>query len=63
MRLVFVPALFLLREPSEERARELSSPSFAIAFAVHRAVAECWIRSTRRARPAAGLGAVAQAPA
>jgi len=48
MRLVFVPALLLLGEPTHERARELSTPSFAIAFALHLAVAEYWIRRTRR---------------
>jgi hypothetical protein len=47
MRLVFVPALFLLGEPTDERARALSSPSFAIAFALHCSVAELWIRRTR----------------
>ncbi len=48
MRLVFVPALLLLGEPSNERARELSTPSFLIAFVLHVAIAEYWIRRTRR---------------
>jgi hypothetical protein len=48
MRLVFVPALLLLGTPSNERARELSTPSFLIAFVLHAAVAEYWIRRTRR---------------
>ena len=55
MRLVFVPALLLLGEPSDERARELSTPSFAIAFALHVAVAEFWIRRTRRGTSGSAL--------
>ncbi len=55
MRLVFVPALLLLGQPSDERARELSTPSFGIAFALHVAVAECWIRRTRRGTSGSAL--------
>jgi len=55
MRLVFVPALLLLGEPSHERARELSTPSFAIAFAPHVAIAEYWIRRTGRGTSGSAL--------
>lgn len=55
MRLVFVPALLLLGTPTDERARELSTPSFLIAFALHFAVAEYWIRRTRRGASGSAL--------
>lgn len=44
MRLIFVPALFVFGEATDERARELSSLSFAVAFFLHAAIAEWWIR-------------------
>jgi len=47
MRLIFIPALILAGDPSEELARTLSIVSFALAFFVHWAVAEVWIRRTR----------------
>jgi uncharacterized membrane protein len=46
MRLIFVPALVVMGA-SEELARWLSLTSFGIAFVIHSAVAEAWIRSTR----------------
>jgi uncharacterized membrane protein len=49
MRLLFVPALFAFGEATDERARWLSVVCFGTAFAVHSAVAELWIRATRRA--------------
>jgi uncharacterized membrane protein len=48
MRLIFVPAFLLLGEVSDERARPLSLFSFVAAFLIHLAVAEAWIRYTRR---------------
>jgi hypothetical protein len=48
-------SLLLLGEPTHERARELSTPSFAIAFALHVAVAEYWIRRTRCGRSGSAL--------
>lgn len=50
MRLIFVPAFLLLGEISDQRARPLSLASFVVAFVVHLAVAEAWIRHTRRTR-------------
>jgi hypothetical protein len=55
-----VPALFVFGEATDERARELSSLSFAIAFFVHVAVAEWWIRRTS-ANPAPLFGSVSRA--
>jgi len=55
MRLIFVPALFVFGEPTDERARELSSLSFAIAFGLHAAIAEWWIRRTAQSVGAARL--------
>jgi hypothetical protein len=47
MRLIFVPWL-MLGEISDERARPISLLSFVAAFLLHLAVAEVWIRYTRR---------------
>jgi uncharacterized membrane protein len=48
MRLLFVPALLLLGDFADEAlARQLSLVSFLAAFALHAAVAETWIRTTR----------------
>ena len=47
MRLIFVPWL-MLGEISDERARPISLLSFVAAFLLHLAVAEAWIRYTRR---------------
>jgi uncharacterized membrane protein YozB (DUF420 family) len=52
MRLIFVPLLFGFGEATDERARPLSVISFGVAFALHAAVAEVWIRATRRATSA-----------
>jgi hypothetical protein len=49
MRLIFVPALYLLGEPKLERARVLSPLSFGAAFVIHTVLAELWIRRTREA--------------
>jgi uncharacterized membrane protein YozB (DUF420 family) len=49
MRLIFVPAMLLLGAYGDESMlRWLSLASFAAAFALHAAVGEAWIRSTRR---------------
>jgi len=53
MRLIFVPALFAFGEATDERARWLSVVSFGIAFAMHSAVAELWIRRSRSNSPIA----------
>jgi hypothetical protein len=51
MRLLFVPLLFGLGEPTDERARPLSVLCFGIAFSAHAAIAELWIRASRRPSP------------
>lgn len=56
MRLIFVPAFLLLGEISDERARPLSLFSFVAAFLIHLAVAEAWIRYTRRWNQAVRVG-------
>lgn len=53
MRLIFVPALFAFGEATDERARGLSVVAFGVAFSLHAAFAELWIRATR-VRAAAG---------
>ena len=47
MRLIFVPALMLAADPSDEQIAALSVTSFALAFVLHASVAELWIRTTR----------------
>jgi hypothetical protein len=46
MRLIFVPALIMASTPAQITALAVSS--FAAAFVLHTAVAEPWIRATRR---------------
>lgn len=48
MRLIFIPALILAGEPSEQQVALYSVGSFTIAFIVHAAVAEWWLRRTSR---------------
>ena len=50
MRLLFVPLLFGFGEATDERARPLSVLCFGLAFTAHVAVAELWIRASRRPR-------------
>ncbi len=47
MRLIFVPILIGLGEPSVEQAQFYSILSFSIAFALHSGFAEYWIIRTR----------------
>jgi uncharacterized membrane protein len=48
MRLIFIPALVLVGNPTDEQIATLSVMSFAVAFFLHALVAEIWIRRTRR---------------
>ncbi len=54
MRLIFVPALIIadVAEASDPIVKTLSVASFMTAFLLHAAVAELWIRQTRRSRAA-----------
>ncbi len=47
MRLIFVPILISIGEPSREEAEFFSIFSFTIAFILHSGFAEYWIRRTR----------------
>jgi uncharacterized membrane protein len=48
MRLIFIPALMLIGNPTLEQATTLSIVSFTAAFCSHALAAEVWIRKTRR---------------
>lgn len=56
MRLIFVPALLVLANPTDSQIATLSVASFTAAFAVHVSAAELWIRLTRRSA-VTGVGA------
>jgi|SRR5688572_16234883 uncharacterized membrane protein len=47
-RLIFIPALLAVADPTEGPVAMLSTVSFMAAFVVHVSVAEAWIRLTRR---------------
>jgi hypothetical protein len=47
-RLIFIPALLAVADPTEGPVAMLSAVSFMAAFVVHVSVAEAWIRLTRR---------------
>ena len=48
-RLIFFPALLItMADPTEKRFGTLLVMSLAVAFTLHAAVAELWIRATRR---------------
>jgi uncharacterized membrane protein len=53
MRLIFIPALLLTVDPTEERIARLSIMAFTIAFVLHSLLAELWIRVTREQTRAA----------
>lgn len=50
MRLVFIPALIVVGDPTDEQIAALSVASFTAAFVLHASVAEAWIRATRKRR-------------
>jgi hypothetical protein len=58
-RVIFIPALFAVADPTEGPVATLSAVSFLAAFAVHVSVAEAWIRLTRRSGVARTLAAKA----
>ncbi|MDA1371349.1 MAG: DUF2306 domain-containing protein [Proteobacteria bacterium] len=47
MRLIFVPTLIIIGNPTREEAEFYSITSFTIAFILHSGFAEYWIRRTR----------------
>jgi uncharacterized membrane protein len=55
MRLIFVPTLLIVADPTHGQIALLSVSSFAAAFVLNTTVAELWIRATRRSNaPTAG---------
>ena len=46
-RLIFIPALLVLADPTLEQFRALSAAAFLAAFVAHARAAEAWIRLTR----------------
>ena len=62
-RLIFVPAFFLLADPTLEQVQAISAAAFGAAFVVHAGAAEAWIRLTRKHRaPEAGGTKVTHEP-
>ena len=55
-RLIFVPAFFLVADPSLEQLQAISAAAFLAAFVAHAGVAEAWIRLTRRRRASKASG-------
>lgn len=47
MRLIFIPILILIGDPTREEAEFYSIVSFSLSFFIHSAFAEFWIRHTR----------------
>ena len=47
-RVIFIPALLAVADPTDAPVAMLSAVSFLAAFVVHISVAEAWIRLTRR---------------
>ncbi len=47
MRLIFIPALIIVGNPTHDQIAMLSIVSFTIAFTIHVGLAEIWIRTTR----------------
>jgi hypothetical protein len=47
-RLIFIPALLAVVDPTQGSVTMLSAVSFMVAFVVHSSLAEVWIRLTRR---------------
>jgi uncharacterized membrane protein len=47
MRLIFIPALIIVGDPTQEQIATLSIVSFTVAFSLHSGFAEYWIRRSR----------------
>ncbi len=48
MRVIFISALVIVDDPTDEQITTLSASSFMAAFVLHALLAEVWIRLTRR---------------
>ena len=55
MRLIFIPVLVAVGNPTREQAELYSIVSFTIAFFLHSLVAELWIRHTRPSQGVSGV--------
>ena len=51
MRLIFIPALIIVGDPTRQVTESLSIIAFTIAFILHSGFAEFWIRYTRLVTP------------
>ena len=49
MRLIFIPALIIVGNPTRQETEMLSIIAFTIAFVLHCSISEIWIRTTRKA--------------
>jgi uncharacterized membrane protein len=58
-RVIFIPALLAVADPTQRPVAMLSAVSFLAAFVVHASVAEAWIRLTRKRRVLRAGGAEA----
>lgn len=47
-RVIFIPALFIVADPTDGQIATLSGVAFMVAFVVHASVAEAWVRLTRK---------------
>jgi Predicted membrane protein (DUF2306) len=52
IRLIYIPALLIVADPTDAQNALLWDASFAVAFVVNTSVAELWIRATRRSSAA-----------
>jgi hypothetical protein len=48
IRLIYIPTLLIVADPTDAQNAVLWDTSFAVAFVVNTTVAELWIRATRR---------------
>jgi Predicted membrane protein (DUF2306) len=48
IRLIYIPALLIVADPTDAQNALLWDTSFAVAFVLNTSVAELWIRATRR---------------
>jgi hypothetical protein len=47
MRLIFIPSLLVVGDPTDNEIAMLSTGSFALSFIIHACVGELWIRTTQ----------------
>ena len=48
IRLIYIPSLLIVADPTDAQNALLWDTSFAVAFVLNTSVAELWIRATRR---------------